>query len=117
MKKNLETIVERTRKSIDALGSLSFESSRDEASEQLRQEAVAERVKTEVDKISRQLMQLRLQQKDGAVQDIIQELAGHRLLLRRLGWRKTFKDLTLEEQEAFEEITKIKRKTENFWGM
>lgn len=104
IKKSLETVVEKTRKSIDVLGSLSFESSRDEASEQLLQEAVAERIKTEVDKISRQLMQLRLQQKDGAVQDIIQELAGHRLLLRRLGWRKTFKDLTLDEQQALNEL-------------
>ncbi|MBW1678524.1 MAG: M28 family peptidase, partial [Deltaproteobacteria bacterium] len=110
MKKNLEAIVERTRKSIDALGSLSFESARDEASGQLLQEAVAERVKTEADKISRQLMQLRLQQKDGAVQDIIQELAGHRLLLRRLGWRKTFKDLTLEEQQALNELIPLAAK-------
>ena len=55
-------------------------------------------------------MQLRLQQKDGAVQDIIQELAGHRLLLRRLSWRKTFEDLTLEEQQALNELIPLAAK-------
>jgi len=106
----LQAIVKRARKIIDALGSASFERPRDESSDRLLREAVAERIKTEVDKISRQLMHLRLQEKARANQDIIQELARSRLLLRRLGWRNTFKDLTLEEKQALNELIPLAAK-------
>lgn len=100
MKKKLDATVKRTRKMVDVLRSVSLEGSRDEASDRLLREAVSERIKTEVDMISRQLMNLRLQEKDGSNQETIQELARHRLLLRRLGWRNTFYDLTRDEKQA-----------------
>ncbi len=100
MEKKLEATVKRARKMVDVLRKIPLEGARDEASDSLLREAVNERIKTEVDKISRQLMNLRLQEKEGSNQEIIQELARHRLLLRRLGWRNTFDNLTRGEQGA-----------------
>ena len=110
MKKKLDATVKRTREMVDVLRRVSLEGSRDEASDRLLREAVNERIKTEVDRISRQLMNLRLQKKDETNQEMIQELARHRLLLRRLGWRNTFDDLTREEQQALNELIPLATK-------
>ena len=48
-------------------------------------EAVSEYIKSEVDAVSRELMRLRLEQKEEN-RDLIKKLADRRLLLRRLGW-------------------------------
>ena len=100
MKKRLDATVKSTQTMLDILRGVSLGGSRDEVLDRLLREAVSERIKTEVDMISRQLMNLRLQEKDVSKQEIIQELARHRLLLRRLGWRNTFYDLTRGEQQA-----------------
>ena len=55
--------------------------------------AIAEEIKSEVDRISRRLMQLRLAQQGVADAVRIQQLADRRLLLRRLGWRSDFSGL------------------------
>jgi hypothetical protein len=110
MKEKLEAVVKRTRKMVDVLRNVSLEGSRDEASDRLLQEAVDERIKTEVDRISRHLMNLRLQRKDDSNQDIIQELARYRLLLRRLSWRKTFEGLTQEEIQTLNELIPLATK-------
>jgi len=60
-------------------------------------EAVLDRIKTEVDKTSRQLMQLRLEQPQQA-RETIQALAHQRLVLRRLSLRTSFTNLTDEEE-------------------
>jgi hypothetical protein len=95
---------------LDVLRIVSAEGSRDEASDRLLREAVRERIKTEVDRISRQLINLRLQKKDESNQEMIQELASHRLVLRRLGWRSSFDDLTGEEQQALNTVIPLATK-------
>ncbi len=66
----------------------------------LMQEALQERIKTEVDVISRHLMRLRLEEKAPDIDKIIKELAEKRLLLRRLVWRSSFTNLPEEERKA-----------------
>ena len=100
LQKRLENTITRTQKILDVLRNVSLGDHRDQASEGLLHEAVIERVKTEVDTISRELMLLRLQQEGSFNKDAVQKLAEKRLLLRRLGWRTTFKDLTHNEIEA-----------------
>ncbi|MFH1137394.1 MAG: FtsX-like permease family protein [Pseudomonadota bacterium] len=70
----------------------------------LVQEALGERVKTEVDILSRELMRLRLEQKTEADQALIKELAEKRLLLRRLGWRSSHDELPPEEIELVRDL-------------
>ncbi len=110
MTKKLDATVKRTRKMVDVLRSVSLEGSRDEASDRLFREAVHDRIKTEVDGISRQLMNLRLQEKDITNQEMIQELAHRRIVLRRLVWRTTFDDLTREERQTLNELIPLAAK-------
>ena len=50
-------------------------------------DALNERIKNEVDRISRRLMELRLRGGAEIAEQTIQTLAKQRLLLRKLGWR------------------------------
>ena len=63
----------------------------------LLQEAVNHTLKLEVDRLSTELMQLRMQTADSDNDEHIIKLAERRLLLRRIGWRTNFDEL--EEQE------------------
>ena len=62
--------------------------------------AINERLKTEVDRISRSLMRLRMTDAGGQAQAEISELVEKRSLLRRLGWRNSIKEVTGEEIKA-----------------
>ena len=67
-------------------------------------EAVDGRLKTEVDLLSRRLMRLRLQEKGQQNQELIQQLAARRVMLRRLGWRASLEELTAEEREEIRSL-------------
>ncbi|MEW6218309.1 MAG: ABC transporter permease [Thermodesulfobacteriota bacterium] len=60
--------------------------------------AVAERIKTEVDDLSGQLMRLRMEEAGPERRARIEALAGQRLVLRRLGWRSSWGGLPAEEK-------------------
>jgi len=66
--------------------------------------AVGDEIKTRVDRIARELMQLRLSQKGDEHQERIKALAARRLELRRLGWRTQFTDLAPTEIEMLDEL-------------
>jgi hypothetical protein len=109
MRRNLKAIAKRTGKILKSLNNISLEtlSLSDESGEGLEvsyKEALDDQIKTESDRISRRLMQLRLQQKDKADQEVIQRLAQERMVLRRLGWRKNLAGLSGEERTALEKI-------------
>ncbi|MDF1593600.1 MAG: M28 family peptidase [Desulfobacterales bacterium] len=70
-------------------------------------DAVIERIKTEVDLISRMLMRLRMQEQDEGKKQTIQALAQQRLVLRRLSWRSDFNNLTPEERLKLEIIVPL----------
>jgi len=104
MRKELKATVKKNQESIESLEGFDFAALAEKEQEQAFQRALEERIKTEVDRISRQLMRLRMQKKEDTDQNLIQDLAGERLLLRRLGWRKTFQDLTQDEQAALNRL-------------
>lgn len=60
--------------------------------------ALAEEVKSEVDRISRRLMHLRVEASGAGVREEIALLTEERFLLRRLGFRKSFEELTVSER-------------------
>jgi hypothetical protein len=61
-------------------------------------EALSDEIKTEVDRISRALIQLRLEDTDDASRGRINTLAQERQVLRGLLWRGDFADLSAVEQ-------------------
>lgn len=66
------------------------------------QDALTEALKTEVDRLSRRLMNLRMQtQPDDA---LIDKLARERLRLQRLVWKNDFTDLSSAQRRALDEI-------------
>ncbi|MBW2192157.1 MAG: M28 family peptidase [Deltaproteobacteria bacterium] len=103
-KKALNAAAEKSSLALDVLGSVQTSGTDFEVPEDVLRAALTDRVKTESDRISRQLMHFRMQKKDDANQDIIQQLAQQRLLLRRLDGRSTFKDLSGDERRIFDEL-------------
>jgi len=102
-------MVKNTRKVIKGLNELSVEGAAaagaaDEASGGLIRDALIERIKTEVDAMSRTLMRLRMQTQDADKKQTIQSLALQRLVLRRLSWRTDFIDLDPPERTALKKI-------------
>ncbi len=65
----------------------------------LFQQAVSHTLKLEVDRISTELMRLRMLTQGADLERRIHELANRRLQLRRIGWRSEFQDLSREERE------------------
>ena len=95
--KELKAVIAEEKKTIGLLSRFTPAGPPPGASYADIQEAVLDRIKTEVDKTSRQLMQLRLEQPEQA-RETIQALAHQRLVLRRLSLRTSFTALTDEEQ-------------------
>jgi hypothetical protein len=108
MKNDLRSRIEKTRQTIDGMTILSFENKifPEPGIMPLLDEAIKERLKTEADSISRQLMQLRLETEHHADSETIKRLAGMRQLLRRLTWRTSYmsENLSREETQLLEQI-------------
>ena len=92
---------------INKLEGTSFGEPLDEDSERLLIKAMKDRIKFEEDMVSRQLMQLRLEEEEVTEKDIIDELAEKRLALRRLGWRTDFRDLSPSEEILLKSLLQI----------
>jgi hypothetical protein len=109
MGRELKALVKKTRRTIDALENISFESSstEDPAVEERRvlaKNALEEQVKTVSDVVSRRLMRLRLQENSAADQAEIEKLSRERSLLRRLVWMPAYTDLLPEERQALNRL-------------
>ncbi len=96
-KKSLAATIKKNKKLIKILTEAKSEGSNLAKSHQLLKDVFIEQIKTEVDKISRQLIRLRLNQKESNNQEIIHKMAAQRLFLRRLSWRNNFENLSDEE--------------------
>jgi len=115
-KKDLKDLIKKTRKTIRALKRSTFEKKTETESGEVDrisdvEEAIKERLKTEADIISRQLMQLRLQKETGANKELIAKLAQERQLMRRLLWRTTYAGVDIpadERQVLYRMIPKAK---------
>jgi cell division protein FtsX len=102
MLKDLKNTIGHYRKMIEVLQNASIQDSSlvvpgMEITDDFLREALSDRIKTEVDQISRHLMLLRLEKKDASDETIIQKLADRRFMLRQIGWRTDFNKLTGEE--------------------
>ncbi len=100
--KRLSARIKQTRATIDGLKSCGFAEDRFPQAElmQLVDAALKERLKTEADLVSRQLMQARMQAEYEADTESIQKLALLRQQLRRLTWLNSFKGQPFVENDS-----------------
>jgi hypothetical protein len=108
-KKSFKALVKKTRKTIKLLKNMTFDSAAtgvtaDEETTRLQKAAIDERLKTESDRVSRRLMQLRLENKDKANTEKIQKLTDERLLLKRLMYSRDYTDLSAEDRQALSKL-------------
>ncbi|MCK5505203.1 MAG: M28 family peptidase, partial [Thermodesulfovibrionia bacterium] len=103
-KKSLAATIKKNKRILKILTKAKSEGSNLAESHQLLKDVLIEQIKTEVDKISRQLMHLRLYQKDDSNQEAIHKMAAQRIFLRRLSWRNNFEDLSNEELMAIQRL-------------
>ena len=93
----LKEVLETTERHIRALDGFSPDRLGDPEYDAGLLDAVVERIKTEVDHVSQDLMRLRLLEDTAANREEINKLAHYRLVLRRLIWRSDFAGLAKEE--------------------
>ncbi len=100
--KSLSARIKHTRATIDGLKSCRFADDHFPEAEimQLADLAIKERLKTEADLVSRQLMQARMQARNRADTKSIQNLALLRQQLRRLTWLNSFKGQAFSEDDS-----------------
>ncbi len=103
--KSFKALVKKTQKTITLLKNMPSDSAgtrdpSDQETTRLLKAAIDERLKTESDRVSRRLMQLRLEKKDKANTENIQKLADERLLLKRLMFSSDYTDLSAEDRRA-----------------
>ena len=79
--KAIEEIIDQCQATLDLLDHWTLTGDRDRSRDRSIQEALSDRIKTEVDLLSRELMRLRLADLDEAGQERINELAHRRFLL------------------------------------
>ena len=109
LNKSFKARVKQTRKTIKLLKDMPLDPAAkaepvDEESARLLWAAVEERLKTESDRVSRRLMQLRLENQDGANTEKIRKLTDERLLLKRLMFSSNFTDLSAEDRQALSKL-------------
>ena len=105
LKKVYRALTKKTRKTIKLLKNMAKDSaalneSADVETTRQIKAAIDERLKTESDQVSRQLMRLRLGEKDLAAEEMIDKLANERLLQKRLLWSSDYSDLSAEDRQA-----------------
>ncbi|NOQ43621.1 MAG: M28 family peptidase, partial [Dehalococcoidia bacterium] len=104
LRRELKERIKRAEEALTALESTAvFEQLDGESAERLRA-ALAEQVKSEVESLSQRLMQLRLGKQSDDIQALIRELADRRFLLRQLGWRGSYQNITFEERQVLTEL-------------
>ncbi|MGD9413064.1 MAG: ABC transporter permease, partial [Desulfobacterales bacterium] len=109
LKKSFNALVKKTRKTIKLLKNMPFDAAgsgnpADVETTRLLKAAIDERLKTESDRVSRRLMQLRLEKKDKANIETIQKLTDERLLLKRLMFSSDYTDLSAEDRQALSKL-------------
>jgi hypothetical protein len=116
MARHLKGLIGRTRDTIKALQEVSFataaessdspvaETPENKEKRALAKNAIEERIKTESDRISRRLMQLRMMESTASNQNVVEDLTGERQQLRRLLWMNRFADLASEEVRVLEQL-------------
>ena len=104
LSRSFKALVKKTRKTIQLLKNMSAEPADGQPANlediQLLKAAIDERLKTDSDRVSRRLMQLRLENKNNANTEQIQKLVEERLVLKRLMFSKDYTDLSAADRRA-----------------
>ena len=102
IQKRLSTRIKQTRATIDGLNSCEFKQNHFPEPEvmQLVDLAIKERLKTEADRVSRQLMQARMQADNPTDTESIENMALLRQQLRKLTWLNSFKGQQFSEDDS-----------------
>jgi cell division protein FtsX len=104
LQRELQERIKRAEVALTALESPVVFDQLDETSAEHLRAALAEEIKTEVEMLGQRLRQLRLEKQSEEKQGLIRKLADRRFLLRRLGWRGSYQDVTLEESRVLKEL-------------
>ena len=102
--RRLKDLRKECRAMLDILGRVSPEFTLGETGGADLQKALSDRIKTEVDALSRRLMLLRMAEKKNQDLPAIKALAEERITLRRLGWRSRFDNLPEREKAALSRL-------------
>lgn len=104
IKKTLRTELSKHKENLQLLESLTFPLPADKERDQSINQAIRLSINSAVDQISRELIQLRMQESHAGKNEIITETARQRFLYRRLSWAETFHDLPPEERDLFQQL-------------
>ncbi len=109
LQKRLKKTVSNSKKVLSGLKSIPPQvpesvTLKDAQTRQLVMAALIDCIKTEVDGISRDLMRLRLEQRENQNQELIKTLANHRLELRRFSWRNSLTSLSEIEKQILHRL-------------
>ncbi len=113
LRRNLQKTIRQSKKTLSLLDELTLPLTKDEERDAILVAALENDLKFEIDKISRQLMNLRLEKSDHANRQRIDKLASQRFGLRRIGWMTSFDDMKPDEQALLEELLPHVRRTLN----
>ncbi|HER63608.1 MAG TPA: peptide ABC transporter permease, partial [Desulfobacteraceae bacterium] len=103
MEKQLKADAGEREKFIDLLEQYR-QGSADDAGGLMLQKAIDHALKLQVDDLSTELMRLRMYEDKDSSSVTIKKLAGQRFILRRLGWKTSFADLTAEEKQLLDPL-------------
>ena len=117
-KKRLRNAQKISKQTVKLLKSIStktgwLEQAKDPSKGVEMKEALQEQIKTEVDAISRRLMHLRMAERKGGNEDIIESLSQRRLILRRLIWQASFSELSGNDLKTALNMVPHALKTQN----
>lgn len=118
-RRELNKIIKRSNDSIELIESLNFPLSEDSARDKMLVAAIGDDLKLQVDLVSRELMNLRLEKSTApSNQQQVDDLAANRFALRKLSWRTSFHEMSADEQDLLTEllpamITTMQRRIDN----
>ena len=103
-KKRLKSSLKKTKANVEVLSSISWPLLEDHERDLIISRAMADYLKLSVDKVSRELIAIRLlnaKKKTPEMESSIKKLSTSRLLYRRMGWRSSFHDISGAEKDLF----------------
>ncbi len=103
-KRQLQKEMNRSKFNVELFQSLTFPLTEDKKRDAFIGTAIKGSLEKAVDRVSRELMQLRLSEQTDQIKELIKQRAIQRRLYRQLGWAESFNDLSAGEAELFKDL-------------